>query len=522
MADIRDGVNIEISVEDNASEKLGEIEANAKNTGAAAINGFSPLRALTSALMGNFAAMGAELAKLIPSFKGLGAAGRASFGAVGAAVLGVTKLLVALKDLVKTAFNFGTADKDIASIGNSLAKMVESSQQFYDKMDEAREQSETLVKRYEEMAKATAELTKAQNEFNRAQELALANTDEQRTTINARYDAENARIDEDSSADVNANRRKALEEERMRLDAELKRSQDDQAKALADAKRFGKIANESKRGIWNSYFLDEPRAVMSWFTGKKYGNEKALEYSNLQSQSADIALEAAAKEEEIRKKIEENVHQLKLLDLKTETETEKSYARQQTEYTEELRREEAAEDQLIADEVASTEEDAEKDRHDERMADIAAERDAALAAAQRVASAEERLAAAKDAVARAWDMYRNPDKLREYDAEADADSAAREKYRKDLHSVTHGRRAGDLSYMMEQQRLGNTDRIEERFAQLRKSVFFDPNQEATMRVALAERRETDANSDLMRAADAATRAADSLANIESAFNGGDD
>lgn len=151
-----------------------------------------------------------------------------------------------------------------------------------------------------------------------------------------------------------------------------------------------------------------------------------------------------------------------------------------------------------------------------------AERKAAEIAKTERDAAADRLEAARDAVARAWDMYRNPDKLREYDAEVDADSAAREKYRKDLHSITHGRRAGDLAYMMEQQRLGNDDRIEERFAQLRKSVFFDPNQEATMRVALAERRETDANNDLLRAADAATRAADSLANIESAFNGGED
>lgn len=149
-----------------------------------------------------------------------------------------------------------------------------------------------------------------------------------------------------------------------------------------------------------------------------------------------------------------------------------------------------------------------------------AERKAAEIEKIEMDAAADRLEAAKAAVAQAWDMYRNPDKLREYDAEVDADSAAREKYRKDLHSITHGRRAGDLAYMMEEQRLGHTDRIEERFAQLRKSVFFDPNQEATMRVALAERRETDANNDLLRAADAATRAADSLANIESAFNGG--
>lgn len=520
MADIKQGVNYEITADDKASEKLREIESNAQKTGAAALQSFSPLRALTAALHGNFAAMGAELAKLIPSFRGLGAAGGAAFGAVGAAVLGVTKLLAAMKDLVKTAFNFGSADKDLVSVSNSLSKMVESSEQFYAKMDEAREQSADLVKRYEEMAKATAELTKAQNEFNRAQELALAKTDDQRSAINAWYDAEGASIEEDSSADVNANRRRALEEERRRLDAELKRSQDDQAKALADAKRFGRIANDSKRGIWNSYFLDEPRAVLSWFTGKKYGNEKALAYSNLQSKSADIALEAAEKEEEIRKKIEENVHQLKMLDLKTEAETEKSYALQQTEYTEELRREEAAKEKRIADEKRK-EEDAEKDRHDERMADIAAERDAALAAAQRVASAEERLAAAQDAVARAWGWYRDPESLKRHDAEVDADMEARKRYRKDLHSVTHGRRAADLSYMMEQQRLGRNDRIEERFAQLRKSAFFDPNQEATMRYALAEKRETAANNDLVRAADAATRAADSLASIEAAFNGGE-
>ena len=112
------------------------------------------------------------------------------------------------------------------------------------------------------------------------------------------------------------------------------------------------------------------------------------------------------------------------------------------------------------------------------------------------AAAQQRLAAAKAQVDRAWGWYRNKDSLAAQLEEEKADAAAREQYEKDF------------------------DRLRRQRPDWEKAKNLSLDQEAVKRVALARREEDASKEAVAETAENTRRAADALENIEAAFNEG--
>ena len=108
----------------------------------------------------------------------------------------------------------------------------------------------------------------------------------------------------------------------------------------------------------------------------------------------------------------------------------------------------------------------------------------------------QRLAAARQAVDRAWGWYRDKDSLAQQIEEEKADAAARAQYEKDF------------------------DRLQRQRPDWEKAKNLSLDQEAVRRVALARREEADASRAVAETAENTRRAADALETIEMAFQEG--
>ncbi len=97
-----------------------------------------------------------------------------------------------------------------------------------------------------------------------------------------------------------------------------------------------------------------------------------------------------------------------------------------------------------------------------------------------------RLMAAREQVATAWGWYRDKRALRGQIREWEADAKARARYAEDYRSLTHGRAADLFAEARHLQRWGHEDRLEERIGEWRRKKMLSLNEEATMRVALAQ------------------------------------
>ena len=532
-------------------DNMVKVEKSADAASGTGVKGFNALRMASAVAHGNIGQVASQLAHLVPAFQEMGAAGTMAMAAVGASVMGVTKLIGALYDLCKTAFNLGTFDRDLVSAKNSLDDMKTSAENFYEKMDEARKQGKEMAQQYEEITKAINDATKAQNEFNRAQELAKAKTDEERADINARWDRKNKLGDEASNAAILKNRRKELQEERDRLNAELAQAKSDQEGYLLKGKKFNRVANREKTGFVGSYVS----SVNDLFTGKVSGNEKALYAANAAGEAYNAYEEAVAKEEEIRKKIEENNHKLKVLHIEEETQkTKAATSKQQAENEANIRktkeeekkakeeqkrlkederelakeiarieREAAAEQKRLQKELAAEKKRLEKELADQRKAEIREQREAVRAAMEEERAAQRRLAEANRKVDEAWGFYKDRDSLAAHDAGVDADVAAGDRYAKDYHSITHGVNSGRYAHLKYLADHKGDQAVEEQLSEWRRKKTISVDGEATMRVALANREQTAAQDYAKQTAEATEAARDYLETIsEAVTNGGEE
>ena len=441
-ATIRQGVEYEITANDKSGQvvdaAMARVDQAAKKTGesigkagAEGVKGFSPMRAVTAALSGNFAAMGSELAKLIPSFQKSGTEGVAALGAVSGAVFALIKLFGALKDLVKVAFNLGAAPKELQEVSSKLADLKNRAENFGQAMAEARENAERQAKIYEQEIDAINKLTKAQNEFNRAQELALATSKEMRDEINRRYDSTNAQNDEDAAALIRQNKRQGLEDEGKRLQDELKEAEKLRDEYLETSRDMGRKGREAATGFWGDIWAK----TKSIFTGRTDGNEKANALFDAGNEASNNYFDQLDKIEEIKKKIEENRHAQEIADIEDEAAEEESFARQQKEHTEEIRIKDEQiqqEAERSAEEIAANEKSAEEELQRQRLANIRQAKDAYLASASERSDAERRLAAAQSKVAEAWGWYRNKDSMAKQLEEEKANAEAEVQFEKDF------------------------------------------------------------------------------------------
>ena len=520
--------------------KVGKSADEASGTG---VKGFNALRMASAVVHGNVGQVAAQLAHLIPAFQEMGTAGAVAVAAFGAAVMGVTKLIGALAGLIKTAFNLGNLDRDLVNAKNSLNDMKTSAENFYEKMEEARKHGHEMAKQYEEITKAINDATKAQNEFNRAQELANAKTDEERAAINAKWDRKNQLGDEATAAALLKSQRKELQAERDRLNAELAQAMSDQEGYLQKGKKFNRIANREKNGFWGQY-ADEISNVVS-LKFKTVGNDKALAAANAAGEAYNAYDDAVAKEEEIRKKIEENEHKLKVLHIEEEAQkTKAATSKQQAENEANLRktreeekkakeeqkrlkqeerelakeiarieREAAAEQKRLQKELAAEKKRLEQELADQRKREIAAQREAVRAAAEEERAAQHRLAEANRKVDEAWGFYKDRDSLAAHDAGVDADVAAKGQYAKDLHTLEHGRDSGKYAHLKYLADHKGDEAVEEQLSEWRRKKSISVDSEATMRVALANREQTAARDYAQETAEATQAARDYLATI---------
>lgn len=132
-------------------------------------------------------------------------------------------------------------------------------------------------------------------------------------------------------------------------------------------------------------------------------------------------------------------------------------------------------------------------------------------------AAQSRLQAAQGMVARAWGFYRDPGRLAAYGKEMDAEAAAREQYTKDYRSIVQGRRQSYYSDALDAMRKGGQDRMEGLFTDWRKRKRLSVNEEATIRVAVAEKEQQDAARAAIETAANTRRAVESLKAIEKAL-----
>lgn len=139
--------------------------------------------------------------------------------------------------------------------------------------------------------------------------------------------------------------------------------------------------------------------------------------------------------------------------------------------------------------------EAERAVHKERIDDARKERNervSALSDERRDAVA--RLNAAKQQTATAWGWYRDKKSLAGQIKEWNADAKAREQYQKDFHSLTHGTKSHLYDEAKHLQRWGHEDKMEERISEWRKKKMLSLDDEATLRVALAQDEEKNAQS----------------------------
>lgn len=442
MATIKQGVEYEITANDKSEKTLEDAAQNAenaakktgdamKNAGDAGMKGFSPMKAVMSALRGDFAGLTSEASKLLPSFQKAGAGGTAAFGAISAAAFGLIKLFGALAYLVKTVFNFGQAPRDIKAMESGINDLKNQAEGFADEMARARENSERQTKMYEDQVNALARLTKAQNEFNRAQELALAKSDEEKAEINRRYNSANSMTDDEAAEMLRLNKRLDLEDEGARIReeiAEAKRMASEYQKIQKDA---NKALNENATGFLGDMWA----GIKEKFTGKVSGNKKADAAFNASVNARNSYEEQMDKIEELEKKLEENQHALEIADLEEKAAIEEHLARKQVEWTEEI----AAVDEQNqkqaernAAEIAEAEKRAEEEVQRLRLADIQEAKAKYLQSVDERGAAERRLAAAQSNVTQAWGWYRDKDSMARQLEEEKANAEAEVQFEKDF------------------------------------------------------------------------------------------
>ena len=139
--------------------------------------------------------------------------------------------------------------------------------------------------------------------------------------------------------------------------------------------------------------------------------------------------------------------------------------------------------------------EAERAVHKERMDDARKERDERVAAlSDERMDAVERLEVAKRQTATAWGWYRDKKSLAGQIKEWNADATAREQYQKDFHSLTHGTKSHLYDEARNLQRWGHADKMEERISEWRRKKMLSLDDEATLRVALAQDEEKNAQS----------------------------
>ena len=514
MADLKQGVEYEITLKDNTGPGVESAKAtvekgakdaskHVKETAKDFEGGFSPVAAMTAGLTGNFQALGQQVLGLASRLKGVHMS-MMQFSLYSGLV---TATVMAVKSLVEY-FQHAAQMAEKIKLENAsatLKTMQKDSADFSAAMERARKSTEDIYNAQKRETSALQELTKAYNEFAKAQELALAKTPEERKAIETRYASTSAHNEREIAAEQRRLDRAKLEADIKLLEEELEQTEAEEADYRSQTSNLGgKAIKKAKEASDGSHLAFAGLGVIGLLAAKFIGDQKKQaaqeaketgEASRGYEQSAEAA---NAKVEELNLKIKDAKEKLKNLDTLEEAAEYSEAAQLQTELNEawaevdeaEKKEIEEIKEQAIeaAEEVKEAQLSALKEVKDTRMRDL-------REATEAESAAQQRLAAAKQAVDRAWGWYRDKDSLRAQLEEEKADAAAQAQFERDFERLRFRRdwrEAKDLSL----------------------------DQEAVRRVALAREEEASAQRAAAETAENTRRAAEALEVIETAFEEG--
>ena len=456
MAD--QGVEYEISLKDSTkpgvesakatvSEGAKAASKNAEDVSNDFKGAFSPMGAITAALTGNFQAMGQQLVGLVSRLKNVHMS-MMQFGLYAGLVMAVAKAAQGVVEYFRETARQAEQIK-LDNAATSLNTMRDDSAMFAHNIEEARKNAEALAAALKGEVDAMQSLSKAQIEFAKAQELALAKSDKER-------------------------------QELLQLVADIE---------------------TNELGI--SHRLNGKRnAGRTWWIGTDEAEEelsRLQHWGEVRDSAAQSMQDAEKRKQELERKLEAAERRRDMLDVKEEAAEYSDAAEMQTELNEAWQEADEAEKKEI-EEIRELAVEAAEEVRDTRLKALAEEQKARMAdlreATDAEAAAQQRLAAAKAQVDRAWGWYRNKDSLAAQLEEEKADAAAREQYEKDF------------------------DRLRRQRPDWEKAKNLSLDQEAVKRVALARREEDASKEAVAETAENTRRAADALENIEAAFNEG--
>ena len=498
MADVlKQGVEYEISAKDATGPGVESAKATVEEGAKAASKsaetvakdfkaGFSPMAAITAALTGNFQALGQQLLGLATRLKGVHVS-MMQFGLYAGLVMALAKAAQAVVGYLReTSRQAEQIRLDNAAASLDAAKAA--SAVFAHHLDEARKNAEALTNALNGELDALQQLTKAQNEFAKAQELALANTEEERQSIETKYKSIGAHNEREVSAARREIERDALDGEIERLQEELESAKEDGAIARREFQNAARQQNRmnAKRSGLRTWWIGTDEAEEELAQQKEWGRRGTAAASAMQ--------DAAKRVQELERKLEDARHRRGLLDVKEETAQYSDAAEMQTELNEAWKEVDDAEKKEIeeikekaieaANEVKEAKLRAQAEVKDTRMRDL-------REASEAEASAQQRLAAARAAVDRAWGWYRDKDSLKAQLEEEKSEAEAQRQFEKDF------------------------EKLKDKRPDWEKAKNLSLDQEAVKRVVLARREEADASRAVAETAENTRRAAASLAAIES-------
>ena len=453
-----------------ATTAVGE---TAKVAGSEASKSFASLEMILGLCRGSTEQVAKAVAALSEKFPALAKIGVGTLGAIGAAVASVISLASALKDLIVTVFNLDAVPKEVREIHLKFVDLNNAAELFKVKMNEAREVAEKQKKIYDEEVDAINRMTKAQNELKRAQELSLAVTQEQKDEINRRYDSANADADETAAQDKRDNERRSLMDERFRIQREIKQAQKQQAE-------YEKLfANGGQVGT------DEALAARDTIERKNKeleDNQRKLDALDREDELAQTLIETRkVKEETAAVEAEE----------KREEEAKKAAAKiadEQKRMSEEKKREELKQIEEIKRERIKAEQELHKLKVDNLKDEIDKQKSAADSQ-KSVASA------AQTEFDRAFAMYRDPEQAAAQIAEERDYAADYKQLQRDASRYGGKWRIDELSRLMA---AGDTQGQAAALEDWRKSSRFTPEVEAMVRAAAADKTRTTAEDELRK------------------------
>ena len=236
--------------------------------------------------------------------------------------------------------------------------------------------------------------------------------------------------------------------------------------------------------------------LRTWWIGTDEAEEELAqqkEWGRRGTAAASAMQDAAKRVQELERKLEDARHRRGLLDVKEETAQYSDAAEMQTELNETWKEVDDAEKKEIeeikekaieaANEVKEAKLRAQAEVKDTRMRDL-------REASEAEASAQQRLAAARAAVDRAWGWYRDKDSLKAQLEEEKSEAEAQRQFEKDF------------------------EKLKDKRPDWEKAKNLSLDQEAVKRVVLARREEESATAAVEETAENTRRAANALAAIQ--------